>query len=206
MTESSSFGQLLCCLCKKWANYRNLGDLYGPYYPPEYTTRLPKNHTQIRQSLLTTKPPPQPLNQDTSELLTQLAQLPRVPLDPEELWAHEGCIVWASAVFLVNGRLYGLKEALAGARDACCSHCEAVGPTLGCYSKGCTLKYHYLCALEAECFLNEDNFSLRCPKHKVSGNNMRGKDKEETEGSFCGNDKRESRSQEKMNEMSEELG
>ncbi|KAI1884586.1 hypothetical protein AGOR_G00227910 [Albula goreensis] len=55
MADSSSFGQLLCCLCKKWANYKNLGDLYGPYYPPEYTARLPKNHTQIRQSLLTSK-------------------------------------------------------------------------------------------------------------------------------------------------------
>lgn len=77
-----------------------------------------------------------------------------------------------------------------------------VGSTLGCYSKGCTLRYHYLCAIEAgerhvkarfsnqlrdaaarperlcsadfvfvvflpDCSLNEDNFSLRCPKHKV---------------------------------------
>lgn len=78
-----------------------------------------------------------------------------------------------------------------------CSHCEVVGSTLGCYSKGCTLRYHYLCAIEAgetwhhlglhlllikhrqpvlnpsfsdlnlDCSLNEDNFSLRCPKHKV---------------------------------------
>lgn len=24
-----------------------------------------------------------------------------------------------------------------------------VGSTLGCYSKGCTLRYHYLCAIEA---------------------------------------------------------
>uniref|UniRef100_A0AAV2KKD1 PHD-type domain-containing protein n=1 Tax=Knipowitschia caucasica TaxID=637954 RepID=A0AAV2KKD1_KNICA len=32
---------------------------------------------------------------------------------------------------------------------ACCSHCDMVGSTLGCYSKGCTLRYHYLCAIEA---------------------------------------------------------
>ena len=30
-----------------------------------------------------------------------------------------------------------------------CSYCEAVGSTLGCYTKGCTLLYHYLCAMEA---------------------------------------------------------
>ncbi|KAG7460021.1 hypothetical protein MATL_G00216830 [Megalops atlanticus] len=329
MTESDNFGPLLCCLCKKWANYKNLGDLYGPYYPPEYTTKLTKNHTQIRQNLLTRvgntgvnlgavatestqqdiqpiktqtgnsmtetdslgnqtsesasniaqnteclesrgemhsfsdqighvsadmkmvqtwdmkqepaitsevlkqcrqqndleekreqpqnqqwptedaqqrpqhrkltshprfkrrhkssedlpkttptnskallpfQPPPQLLNQDTSDPLAQLAQLPQMPLDPEELWVHEGCIVWASGVYLVNGRLYGLKEALDGARDTCCSHCEVVGSTLGCYSKGCTLRYHYLCALEADCSLNEENFSLRCLKHKFPQN------------------------------------
>ncbi|KAJ8254311.1 hypothetical protein COCON_G00209230 [Conger conger] len=134
----------------KWANYKNLGDLYGPYYPPEYASKLPKSHPQTRQSLLTCR----------------AAQLPQVPLDPEELWVHESCIVWASGVYLVNGRLYGLKEALDGASDTRCSRCEAVGSTLGCYSKGCTLRYHYLCALEADCSLNEDNFSLRCLKHK----------------------------------------
>ncbi|XP_061080101.1 transcription factor 20 isoform X2 [Conger conger] len=290
-TELGQFGQLLCCLCKKWANYKNLGDLYGPYYPPEYASKLPKSHPQTRQSLLTCRagsigvsvgtastesmkpniqtieaqtaksvmetqhigyqdvdpvsvsidtvcpvvsrdmhalpdrfssvdadseepqqqdlgqdvmtndgllqqsqqqseleekpesqlqnqqwpteeihqrpqhrkltshprfkrrhkssedlpkstptnnkallpfqPPPQPLNQDASEPLSQLAQLPQVPLDPEELWVHESCIVWASGVYLVNGRLYGLKEALDGASDTsslcvCCSAAHGV--------------------------------------------------------------------------------
>uniref|UniRef100_A0A3B3RDR6 PHD-type domain-containing protein n=1 Tax=Paramormyrops kingsleyae TaxID=1676925 RepID=A0A3B3RDR6_9TELE len=206
-------GHLLCCLCKKWANYKDLGDLYGPYYPPDYLTKLPKNPPVTRQSqgtvrlsspeanlgsitltnqqsqtedsqkrpqhrkltshprfkrrhksnedlrktgptnnkaLLPFQPPPplQLLKQGASDLSAALAVLPQVPLDPEELWVHESCIVWASGVFLVNGRLYGLQEALDGARDMCCSYCEMVGSTLGCYSKGCTLRYHYLCAIE----------------------------------------------------------
>merc|ERR1719357_947940 len=111
------------------------------------------------------QPPPPAL--DSLGPLAQLAQLPQMPLDPEELWVHEGCMVWTSGVYLVNGRLYGLQEALDGARETCCSYCEMIGSTLGCYSKGCTLRYHYLCAIEADCSLNEDNFSLRCPKHKV---------------------------------------
>lgn len=111
------------------------------------------------------QPPPPAL--DSLGPLAQLAQLPQMPMDPEELWVHEGCIVWTSGVYLVNGRLYGLQEALDGTRETCCSYCEMVGSTLGCYSKGCTLRYHYLCAIEADCSLNEDNFSLRCPKHKV---------------------------------------
>ncbi|KAL0992992.1 hypothetical protein UPYG_G00101920 [Umbra pygmaea] len=322
ITESSHSGRLLCCLCQKWANYKNLGDLYGPYYPPEYAARLPKNQPQIRQSLATTgvsrnvpnlpnisnvltsqdpelqneptvksssysdcmfshvnntsvpdidtaspagggemlflsgklasdttnkiadlnwdmppqlkpiselrkpeshsdptysqqdqpcqpqhieetqqrpqhrkltshprfkrrhkssddsprmvpsnskaslpfQPPPPTL--DSLGPLAQLAQLPKMPMDPEELWVHEACMVWSSGVYLVNGRLYGLQEALDGARDTVCSYCEMVGSTLGCYSKGCTLRYHYPCAMDADCSLNEDNFSLRCPKHK----------------------------------------
>ncbi|XP_030649415.1 transcription factor 20 [Chanos chanos] len=316
ISETSHTGRLLCCLCQKWANYKNLGDLYGPFYPSDYATKFPKSQPQIRQTqtnpgvsitnissnstesstqdsqsldppniksstdsdctVSQTTNPTSPattvgtasptageempfllaksgntatttpvqnwdrtseltgdkVKQQTSEVeigpkqqeqqqsedvaqrpqhrkltshprfkrrhkssedlprtipinskaslpfqppppsldslgpLAQLAQLPQVPLDPEELWVHEGCIVWASGVYLVNGRLYGLQEALDGARDTSCSHCEMVGSTLGCYSKGCTLRYHYLCAMEADCSLNEDNFSLRCPKHK----------------------------------------
>lgn len=319
ITETNHSGRLLCCLCQKWANYKNLGDLYGPYYPAEYVAKLPKNQPQVKQNQtaagasktgpntetssnthssvpdLQTKdvpynkhseygdypvsldsylshtvqtpfqasqeemhmnerfssttpflfpstnkasrlswdmnldiipipqlkrepdiesdqqkltdeaqvrpqhrkltshprfkrrhkstekhprmvpsnskaslpfqPPPPAL--DSLGPLAQLAQLPQMPMDPEELWVHEGCIVWTSGVYLVNGRLYGLQEALDGARETCCSYCDMVGSTLGCYTKGCTLRYHYLCAIEADCSLNEDNFSLRCPKHKV---------------------------------------
>uniref|UniRef100_A0A8C2D817 PHD-type domain-containing protein n=1 Tax=Cyprinus carpio TaxID=7962 RepID=A0A8C2D817_CYPCA len=224
ISETGHIGRLLCCLCQKWANYKHLGDLYGPFYPAEYAAKLPKNQPQVRQTLsyhgnvktssstskvtqlhventqqrpqhrkLTSHPrfkrrhkssedlprtvpinskaslpfQPPPPSLDSLHPMAQLTQLPLVPLDPEELWVHEGCIVWTSGVYLVNGRLYGLQEALDGARDTSCSHCEMVGSTLGCYSKGCTLRYHYLCAIEADCSLNEDNFSLRCPKHKV---------------------------------------
>uniref|UniRef100_A0A3B4AX68 PHD-type domain-containing protein n=1 Tax=Periophthalmus magnuspinnatus TaxID=409849 RepID=A0A3B4AX68_9GOBI len=209
--ETNHSGRLLCCLCQKWANYKNLGDLYGPYYPAEYVTKLPKNQPQVRQcqtaagkpaeetqlrpqhrkltshprfkrrhksseknprmvpsnskASLPFQPPPPAL--DSLGPLAQLAQLPQMPMDPEELWVHEACIIWTSGVYLVNGKLYGLQEALDGARETCCSFCDMVGSTLGCYSKGCTLRYHYLCAIEADCSLNEDNFSLRCPKHKV---------------------------------------
>ncbi|XP_008328546.1 transcription factor 20 isoform X3 [Cynoglossus semilaevis] len=336
ITETSHSGRLLCCLCQKWANYKHLGDLYGPFYPAEYAAKLPKNQPQVRQCQTGTgtnrtgpnpdvnastppsavqdshaqdaqfnKPlsecdnaisldsfgaplrapsppgvtdnimmsvasafsnntfcstsrttslswdlnldmrlipelkrepglgadPPQTQTQTQTQMqppllqqppaeeaqqwpqhrkltshprfkrrhkssedsprmvpsnskaslpfqppppaldslgpLAQLAQLPQMPMDPEELWVHEGCIVWTSGIYLVNGKLYGLQEALDGARETSCSYCEMVGSTLGCYSKGCTLRYHYLCAIEADCSLNEDNYSLRCPKHKV---------------------------------------
>lgn len=285
ITETNHSGRLLCCLCQKWANYKHLGDLYGPFYPAEYAAKLPKNQPQVRQCQATAgtnktgpnsdisalaalsavqdtqaqdthfakndftfgldsnpaplggaalpaflagrdegmahmsgrfsnsassstssyggsssskatsltwesnvdarpipelkreadfdmdpqlmrkqpcsavaadeaqqrpqhrkltshprfkrrhkssedsprmvpsnskaslpfQPPPPAL--DSLGPLAQLAQLPQMPMDPEELWVHEGCIVWTSGVYLVNGRLYGLQEALDGARE-----------------------------------------------------------------------------------------
>lgn len=324
ISEGPHSGRMLCCLCQKWANYKHLGDLYGPYYPSEYASKLPKNQPQVKQmpslpgsstagvslmshsvdltstdthlldsshvksstdsdctashvtnptspattvgtasplageevppflyktasaainrrvhnweltqesstSTESQKPPelqreiltelkpqsqqqvedtqqwpqhrkltshprfkrrhksgedlprtipsnnkaslpfqPPPPSLDSLGPLAQLAQLPQVPLDPEELWVHEGCITWASGVFLVNGKLYGLEETLEGAKETNCSHCEMAGATLGCHSKGCTLRYHYICGIEADCSMNEENFSLRCPKHKFS--------------------------------------
>lgn len=275
ITETKHSGRLLCCLCQKWANYKHLGDLYGPYYPADYAAKLPKNQPQVRQCQAANKtgpnsdtntnedsqtqdapfskptaqsdfamrlgsnpapraatvraaspdaqeemmmmhnsgilsntassfsstssktasltwdvsfeippipelkrepdvegdpqaaqrrsqqqaadeaqqrpqhrkltshprfkrrhkssedsprmvpsnnkaslpfqPPPPAL--DSLGPLAQLAQLPQMPMDPEELWVHEGCIVWTSGVYIVNGRLYGLQEALDGARE-----------------------------------------------------------------------------------------
>lgn len=295
ITETNHSGRLLCCLCQKWANYKNLGDLYGPFYPAEYAAKLPKNQPQVRQCQATAgtnktgpntdiisntlnsiqdtqtqdayftqsdyaigmdstsltaalrpvstatreetvthlagrfsntasslspssssssshavskptsltwdmnldihpipelkreadpeseqqqwmrqqqqlqptpdeaqqrpqhrkltshprfkrrhkssedcprmvpsnskaslpfQPPPPAL--DSLGPLAQLAQLPKMPMDPEELWVHEGCIVWTSGVYLVSGRLYGLQEALDGARETVSALCVSV--------------------------------------------------------------------------------
>ncbi|KAF0025075.1 hypothetical protein F2P81_021956 [Scophthalmus maximus] len=48
-----------------------------------------------------------------------------------------------------------------------CSACRDPGASLGCVFKGCPNKYHYRCALEsADCVLVEENFSMKCKKHK----------------------------------------
>ncbi|KAJ8363759.1 hypothetical protein SKAU_G00125900 [Synaphobranchus kaupii] len=91
---------------------------------------------------------------------------PVVPLDTSEYWVHEDCGIWSAGVFLVKGKLYGLEEAVRLAKETVCSTCHAVGATLGCLFKGCSNKYHYACAVQSDCVLNEDNFSMKCTKHK----------------------------------------
>ncbi|XP_036398633.1 transcription factor 20-like [Megalops cyprinoides] len=91
---------------------------------------------------------------------------PVVPLDTSEYWVHEDCCIWSAGVFLVKGKLYGLEEAVRQAKETSCSTCQRVGATLGCFFKGCPNKYHYTCAKQSDCVLNEDNFSMKCTKHK----------------------------------------
>uniref|UniRef100_UPI00398F398B serine-rich adhesin for platelets n=1 Tax=Pristiophorus japonicus TaxID=55135 RepID=UPI00398F398B len=98
--------------------------------------------------------------------LEEWYQPPLVPMDTNEYWMHEDCVTWCAGVFLVRGKLYGLLEAINVAQETLCSMCQRTGATLGCYIKGCPLKYHYACAVDSKCFLNEDNFSMKCTKHK----------------------------------------
>ncbi|KAJ8389105.1 hypothetical protein AAFF_G00123110 [Aldrovandia affinis] len=91
---------------------------------------------------------------------------PRIALDTSEFWLHEDCGVWSMGVFLVRGKLYGLEEAVRLAQETDCSACHGPGATLGCFFKGCPSKYHYRCAMQSDCVLNEDNFTMKCTKHK----------------------------------------
>ncbi|XP_071318973.1 transcription factor 20 isoform X2 [Trachinotus anak] len=91
---------------------------------------------------------------------------PVLPLEPCEYWLHEDCGIWSAGVFLVKGRVYGLEEAVKVAQETVCSACCDAGATLGCFFKGCPNKYHYRCALESDCVLIEENFSMKCKKHK----------------------------------------
>ncbi|XP_047465931.1 retinoic acid-induced protein 1 isoform X2 [Mugil cephalus] len=91
---------------------------------------------------------------------------PVLPLEPCEYWLHEDCSIWSAGVFLVKGKVYGLEEAVKVAQETICSACHNPGATLGCFFKGCPNKYHYKCALESDCILIEENFSMKCKKHK----------------------------------------
>ncbi|KAG7276985.1 hypothetical protein CRUP_001611 [Coryphaenoides rupestris] len=91
---------------------------------------------------------------------------PVVAQEPCEYWLHEDCSVWAAGVFLVKGKVYGLEEAVKVAQAMACSSCRKPGATLGCLSKGCPNKYHFRCAVASDCVLVEENFSMKCKKHK----------------------------------------
>ncbi|XP_028845250.1 uncharacterized protein LOC114795782 [Denticeps clupeoides] len=178
---SSRRGALVCSLCGASANAPDLGDLHGPYYaegfrpPSEPSPDSPRDDGSDSDSSSRGKRPSlarEMMQADagrpwSAAMMDGWFRPPVVPLLPAEYWLHEDCAVWSAGVFLVRGRLYGLEEAVRLAQETECSSCRDAGATLGCFVKGCPRKYHYICALHSDCVLNEDNFSMKCTKHKT---------------------------------------
>lgn len=161
-SESKCDEFLKCSLCGQTANAKSLGDLHGPYLlafleRPEART-MPnghlESHTQEGGSEFQSKSPK----------VGEASEDGSVSL--EECWVHEDCSVWSTGVFLVRGRLYGLKEAATLAQQTICSCCQEAGAIMGCFQKGCSRNFHFSCAVQSGCVLNEENFSMRCPDHK----------------------------------------
>lgn len=222
---------LVCCLCRNPANYKDLGDLCGPYYPEHC---LPKKKSRLKEkikvegpseeapvsspaekalkttdnncttSTISGKPPRLDSGADSAKQSAlrsssrgmfrklqscyccdertegeEAAEKPRrhecskaeslsqEPVgDTQEHWVHEACAIWTAGVYLVAGKLYGLQEAIKAAAEVRCPSCQQAGATIGCCHKGCAQTYHYACAIDTGCLLTEENFSLKCPKHK----------------------------------------
>uniref|UniRef100_A0A8C4E3R6 Retinoic acid induced 1 n=1 Tax=Dicentrarchus labrax TaxID=13489 RepID=A0A8C4E3R6_DICLA len=163
---------LACSLCGKPANYRDLGDLCGPYYTEDGVPRkiLTIGHTESlrderaeRTERMGQESGPRRLtlrerfrrmkqlqaistgaSSDQGESNSTFQRL-QVEAEAKEHWAHENCAIWTKGVIMVAGRLYGLKEA---ATNSSCYKCQIVGASLSCCWRGCSHKYHYVCAKE----------------------------------------------------------
>ncbi|MFT7812188.1 retinoic acid-induced protein 1-like [Arapaima gigas] len=216
---------LICCLCGKPANYKELGDLYGPYYTEENIPRKSFKYKQeitdekviMSYSLLNNRPlkkeciksssggnpgqqrvwgasgkcgtiRPKFLDRykrlqqfqgcekrsgDGALLSFQLFDCSRTVMEKmeqtaecREHWIHEACAIWTSGIFLVAGKLYGVKEAACTAAETSCSACQDMGASISCCWKACPQRFHYCCAREIGCLLQEENFSLKCAEHK----------------------------------------
>uniref|UniRef100_A0A667YJF0 Retinoic acid induced 1 n=1 Tax=Myripristis murdjan TaxID=586833 RepID=A0A667YJF0_9TELE len=198
---------LTCCLCGKPANYRDLGDLCGPYYTEDSIPRkiLTARHTEFFRDIpektddsSNSKGCTEEAAQEGTssghhhcrhrraertdrvvreggtrrltlrERFRRMMQLQAMgssstgvssdqggsgslfqrllgEAEAKEHWAHENCTIWTKGVIMVAGRLYGLKEAASTSK---CYKCQIVGASLSCCWRGCTHKYHYVCAKE----------------------------------------------------------
>uniref|UniRef100_A0A1A8CCX1 Retinoic acid induced 1 n=1 Tax=Nothobranchius kadleci TaxID=1051664 RepID=A0A1A8CCX1_NOTKA len=90
----------------------------------------------------------------------------QMEVEAEEHWVHENCAIWTKGIVMVAARLYGLKEAASKSAQMSCYKCQIAGASLSCCWRGCSYKYHYVCAKEIGCTFHEDDFSIKCPKHE----------------------------------------
>nr|XP_046270649.1 uncharacterized protein LOC124072910 [Scatophagus argus] len=172
-SESRCQAALRCCLCGQTANAMGLGDLHGPYHPTgpsvdvhnrdRRTEQKDGEHSPVKSHSVNSSDDGCDVG---SAVQSNSHSLPKVPLNLHECWIHEDCGIWSAGVFLVRGKLYGLEEAARLAQETVCSTCQQTGAIMGCFQKGCPRNYHYRCAIQSGCVLNEDNFSVRCPEHK----------------------------------------
>ncbi|XP_054712998.1 LOW QUALITY PROTEIN: AT-rich interactive domain-containing protein 1A-like [Uloborus diversus] len=89
------------------------------------------------------------------------------PTDNKEFWVHEECAVWSKNVYLFGHRLRGLEETVLKSVDKLCSRCKFPGASLSCGYDNCPELYHYLCARDNWCQMDEDSYTIYCPQHKV---------------------------------------
>ncbi|KAK7939943.1 hypothetical protein WMY93_003269 [Mugilogobius chulae] len=159
--DSTRSEYLKCCLCGQTANANTLGDLHGPYYPAfsdgQDARTVQNGHDESPQE--------ESGFQNTS--VKEEEAVVNETLNLEECWMHEDCGVWSTGVFLVRGKVYGLKEAALLAQQTTCCLCLESGAIVGCFQKGCSRTFHVSCAVQSGCALNEDNFSMRCFDHKA---------------------------------------
>lgn len=167
----------LCAFCLKGSHHQGLGDLYGPYpgtvvRPAEPEPTSSQEETLLRRGRATKRKKSDSFS-GTEDGTTprrgsrqRLSEAEREPEVCKELWVHEACATWSQGVYLGGNRVHGLQEAVAEAAHLVCCKCKLVGASLGCLSRGCSEKYHYLCAVEKGCQLDTENFSILCPKHK----------------------------------------
>lgn len=153
----------VCALCQKHSSYKHLGDLFGPYY---IEGSLPDDVDGPNSSDKKGKQKRQSLNASLVSKNTKGKRKSQEPVRPQEVWVHEDCAAWADGVLLIGAKIYGLEEATDIASTTVCTFCKENGAMVGCLHKGCSQKFHYYCGIESGCFLDEENYSLLCPKHR----------------------------------------
>ncbi|XP_064631320.1 retinoic acid-induced protein 1-like isoform X2 [Lineus longissimus] len=186
----------VCCFCGRGSTYQRLGDLFGPYFIEGFKPPVVRSEKRITSPKISGPVRPKKRKSwedDDSEIFLydhpkqkkkRASTDGKSPKDSDkkggstssgakdskpdsgEAWVHEECAAWAQGVYMVGSKLQGLAEAAKIAIQTTCSGCKNHGASIGCLQKGCNQKYHYLCAVDKDCLMNEDNFSLFCPKHK----------------------------------------
>lgn len=143
--EQQQLNSWICVLCRKICHYRGLGDLFGPY------------NIDFSESSASEKCKAMTPKKSKYSLLNHNYAV-------REVWVHEDCLVWSEGVHLIGKKIVNMEDVIKASFNHNCSICKTKGATIGCVGKRCRRKFHYVCARDASCILDEANFTLKCDK------------------------------------------
>lgn len=103
---------------------------------------------------------------DVSENVEDVRLL-RGPIE-RDLWMHEDCVLWASGVYMIAGRLVGLEEAVWGSTTSLCVLCKRTGAALSCLHRTCAERVHVACGRRSNWHLDETLLHSYCQNHQNS--------------------------------------
>jgi len=153
----------ICVFCQQPPHHRGMGDLFGPYHVSVDNKQNSASSPTQSQSKIKS-PPPKKLTGKRKSSEVEKAQ--ESVEQQQEVWFHEDCIAWSSGVYLIGVRIKNVDEVVKEANETICFTCKLKGANLGCIQKNCPKRFHYLCAQDQNCDLDEDYFSLYCPDHR----------------------------------------
>lgn len=178
-----------CILCHKISHFKGLGDLYGPYYidftqqqesnkqqdntPQSSDSQQQQSHSSTSAATTTTATTPstqkphassskRSINNKNSLLTNNHSNNVR------EIWIHEDCLIWSEGVHLIGTKIAKMEEVIKASLKYNCSICKTKGPTIGCKGARCRRKFHFNCARDNGCLLDDANFTLKCDKCRTS--------------------------------------
>lgn len=154
MQNQSELESWVCIFCKKICHYKGLGDLYGPYNI-DFSNDNSNNSTSTSNT-----------NQKSNAKTPKKSKYSLLNHNyaTKEIWTHEDCLVWSEGVRLIGRKIIAMEDVIKASLHHNCSSCKKKGASIGCTGKRCRRKYHYICARDGSCFLDETNFSLKCDK------------------------------------------
>ncbi|XP_050423025.1 uncharacterized protein LOC126834863 [Adelges cooleyi] len=144
-----------CVFCSRGPHVRDIGydptgDLFGPYY-----VSLPKNVVKKTDNAKRKKSKSNLHDNDTSDIFI-------------EVWTHENCLVWASGVYMVGTKIFGLEDSVRAAKNTTCVYCGTNGASIGCTARHCKSSIHFSCAIQLGWLLDNQTFLTTCNLHKNS--------------------------------------
>lgn len=84
------------------------------------------------------------------------------------LFAHERCASFTLGVYEESGVVQEMERAILRSKNITCGRdaCGRSRANVMCAAEGCTVSYHYPCAIVEDCTIIEDGFKMFCPTHK----------------------------------------